>query len=938
MATPDSGASLSATRRPDQRLDVYYMASRLRSDTWDELKNATGRIRELLRNGREYDRCLARIRAALELLRPIESYWAFPGKRVHRECERLLERQDFDQLGIYLARVVRALVSDSYRRRDLAALSRVEYGESIEGPSETELDGSSRDDDSRPYFEVLLVDDVEEDEERELKMALLNLRRSEDPFVYDVVVVRSFEDALIGILFNHNVQSVVIRYGFPFHSSSALDSLTSFVNLVEQSHLQDVEGTDRGILLGEAIKELRPELDVFLVTDAPVEVVAGKVGKNFRRIFYRQEDHHELHQSILKGISERFESPFFTALKTYAQKPTGVFHAMPISRGKSILKSHWIRDIERFYGSNIFMAETSATAGGLDSLLQPMGPLKKAQKMAARAFHARQTYFVTNGTSTANKIVMQAIVHPGDIVLVARDCHKSHHYSLILSGARPVYLDSYPLSKLSMYGAVPLREMKRQLLHLRRAGKLDEVRMVLLTNCTFDGIAYDAERVMEELLAIKPDLIFLWDEAWYAFASFTPLSRRRTAMWSAQRIRGRMKTQAYRDEYENWNAEFQSRDLDDEETWLSSRLMPDPDRVRVRVYATQSTHKTLTALRQGSMIHVFDQDFERKVSDAFHEAYMTHTSTSPNYQILASLDVGRRQVELEGYELVQKSIELAMTMREQIQKNPLLRKYFRLMGAIDMVPDQYRPSGLEYYFEPDKGWSRMEEAWLKDEFVLDPTRVTLHIGRTGMDGDEFKSYLIDRHDIQINKTSRNTVLFMIHIGMTRGTVAYLIEVLTRIAQEIDHRLDEMNATEKRIFNRRVESLTDTLPPLPNFSRFHPAFQREDGAGTPEADMREAFFLSYDDQNCEYVTLGGEIESLLEEGDPPVSASFVTPYPPGFPILVPGQVISREILDYLKALDVKEIHGYRPEYGLRVFNPVVLATLVGGNGNGRKPGA
>ena len=93
----------------------------------------------------------------------------------------------------------------------------------------------------------------------------------------------------------------------------------------------------------------------------------------------------------------------------------------------------------------------------------------------------------------------------------------------------------------------------------------------------------------------------------------------------------------------------------------------------MRVYATHSTHKTLTALRQGSMIHVYDQDFEHKVEDTFHEAYMTHTSTSPNYQILASLDVGRRQVELEGYELVQKQLELAMILREQIVNHPLLQ-------------------------------------------------------------------------------------------------------------------------------------------------------------------------------------------------------------------------------------------------------------------------
>src|SRR5690606_2694206 len=198
--------------------------------------------------------------------------------------------------------------------------------------------------------------------------------------------------------------------------------------------------------LGRAIKSLRPELDQFLNTDEPVEHVAGEIDSDFRRVFYGQEDFLELHLSILKGIGERFETPFFSALKQHSQKPTGMFHALPISRGKSITRSHWIRDMARFYGTNIFMAETSATSGGLDSLLQPHGPLKRAQELAARAFGARKTYFVTNGTSAANKIVMLALVRPGDIVLVSRDCHKSHHYALVLAGAYPLYLDPYPLN------------------------------------------------------------------------------------------------------------------------------------------------------------------------------------------------------------------------------------------------------------------------------------------------------------------------------------------------------------------------------------------------------------------------------------------------------------------------------------------------------------
>ena len=353
------------------------------------------------------------------------------------------------------------------------------------------------------------------------------MRRDEDKFIYEAVVVPSFEDAIIAVLHNHNIQAVVARYGFRFRSSQQMALLHRYLTRVNEVDLGALREEEYGIALARCIGEVRPELDYYLVTDQSVEDVAGRVPENCRRVFYNQEDYFELHLNILRGVNKRYHTPFFSALREYSRQPTGVFHAMPISRGKSITKSHWIRDMGEFYGLNIFLAETSATSGGLDSLLDPHGPIKEAQETAARAFGAKQTYFVTNGTSTANKIVVQSLIRPGDIVLVDRDCHKSHHYGMVLSGAQVVYLDSYPLDQYSMYGAVPLKEIKHQLLALKRAGKLDRVKMLLLTNCTFDGVVYNVERVMQECLAIKPDLVFLWDEAWFGFARFGPTATRR---------------------------------------------------------------------------------------------------------------------------------------------------------------------------------------------------------------------------------------------------------------------------------------------------------------------------------------------------------------------------------------------------------------------------
>ena len=896
----------------------YYSATQLRADRWSALREGTTSLcRE--NSARKLGSLKKRVGELLESLALIEPYWAFPGMLAFDHMRRQFEHGNFDDLSFSVNRVKRALTTGAYRRRSIP-LDR-ESNDDDEHNDEAMLSPEARAM-TRPYFEVLIVDNVNDHQERWLKSNVSRMRRPEDPFHYEAVVVPSLEDALIAVLFNHNIQAIVVRPGLVLKSKNENEILSKYVTHASDADEIDVMmPEDYGPELCRLIARVRPELDAYLVTERSVEDIAGLDLGICRRVFYNQEDFMELHLNILRGVAARNKTPFFTALVNYSKQPTGVFHAMPISRGKSISRSHWIQDMGAFYGPNIFLAETSATSGGLDSLLEPHGPIKEAQELASRAFGSKQTFFATNGTSTCNKIVVQAVVRPGDIVLVDRDCHKSHHYGMVLAGAEVVYLDSYPLNEYSMYGAVPLKEIKHQLLALKAAGKLDRVRMLLLTNCTFDGLVYNVERVMEECLAIKPDLVFLWDEAWFAFARFSPTYRQRTGMRTANNLRKRLRTDAHRTAYE-----AQQKDLADasDEDWLETRLVAPPN-ARIRVYTTQSTHKTLTSLRQGSMIHVNDQDFKGEVEQSFHEAYMTHTSTSPNYQIIASLDVGRRQVELEGFEFVQRQIEAAMSMRKAISSHPQLQKYFTVLTAGDMIPEQYRQSGVTSYFDNDQGWTDMWDCWEQDDFVLDATRVTLAVGGTGWDGDTFKNdVLMDRYGIQINKTSRNTVLFMTNIGTTRSSVAYLIEVLVEIANELDELLDDASKMERLSFDRRVKNLTENYPPLPDFSRFHDAFRPD--KVTPEGDIRTAYYLSYNEANCDYMELTGSLKAALDAGDEVVSASFIIPYPPGFPILVPGQVISQEILAFMLALDVNEIHGYRADLGLRVFTPEALAQL------------
>jgi arginine decarboxylase len=258
----------------------------------------------------------------------------------------------------------------------------------------------------------------------------------------------------------------------------------------------------------------------------------------------------------------------------------------------------------------------------LDSLLEPTGPLRDAQQLAAETFGSRQTYFVTNGTSTANKIVAQAIVAPGDIVLVDRNCHQSHHYGLMLSGAHVTYLDAYPLNEYSMYGAVPLREIKSKLLALRAAGKLDRVKLLMLTNCTFDGIVYDVERVMEECLAIKPDLVFLWDEAWFAFARFHPIYRPRTAMRAARTLADGLPQPEFRARYDA--AAVDQTGSDDE--LLQRRLLPDPDLARgpglLHAFDAQDAHLATPRFDDPCVRPGLHPESSGELSRGIHGAYV----------------------------------------------------------------------------------------------------------------------------------------------------------------------------------------------------------------------------------------------------------------------------------------------------------------------------
>ncbi len=903
-----------------QHLDHLFSNSAARLDWWRDLNAKAQAWSAEARSGNS-GLAGAPVKEALARLRPLENYFAYPGAQLLRALDDRIAEGDAMGTARLIVRISNALLSGSYR---------YDSGE-WESSDEMSSDGQDRlppglgaGAPRRPYFEALFVHPISVARSAGLCQEIRQLRQPDDGLIYEPVLVESFEDALLATILNGKLEAVVIYDGIPISSKHDTPLLHTFLKVYQQLASFADASHQIGVKLARLIANIRPELDIYLLTDREVERLAGDPAASaIRRVFYEAEEPMEVHLNILEGVRDRQTTPHFDNLKRYATRPISTFHALPIARGKSIIKSNWIRDFGEFYGLNLFLAETSATTGGLDSMLEPTGNIKLAQEKFARAVGADHVFFVTNGTSTSNKMVYQAVTKPGDIVIVDRNCHKSHHYGMVLSGAQPLYVEAFPMTEYSMYGAVPLRTIKQALLDLKAEGRLDKVSMVTLTNCTFDGHIYNTRRVMAECLAIKPDLIFLWDEAWFGFARWSPFLRPRTAMGAAAAL------EQWRDDpaaIEAWEAQAQDlgEELDPKDARLLERqLVPDPRAMRIRVYETNSVHKSMSSLRQGSIVAVRDEDYDHHVS-AFHEAVFIHASTSPNAQIIASLDVARRQMELEGYELVMRAIEVALSIRREIAQHPVISKYFSVLGADKMVPEEFRSSGFVDFLVPGTNWLTAVKALKDDEFCLDPTRLTLVCGTAGYDGTAFKNLLASTYNIQVNKTSRNSALLQSNINNTRSDVAALIKVLLDISKKIDTRLRQEGEPGRTAFAARVKSLMEDVPSLPNFSRFHDGYRDNPASTTSEGNMRTAFFAAYKEEECEYLPLTSPaLDDRLLNGPELVSANFVIPYPPGFPIMVPGQIIDADTIGFMRKLDVKEIHGYNAARGIKLITPSAI---------------
>jgi len=629
----------------------------------------------------------------------------------------------------------------------------------------------------KPVSRVLVVND-EPLVLREFVKGLNAAARSlENPLGLTFSGVTTGRDALAAVEQDGDIQAAVVDDKlYTVNSKNAKKQQMSALELVQR------------------LNRFRPELDVYILIaqEHEDEVVDTLFAEAVDGYFYREErDYRGMYRILNAQIQERAHTPFYDQLKTYVWMAKDPWHTPGHSSGESLRGSPWINDFYDFMGEHIFDADLSVSVPMLDSLLEPRGVIAEAQALAAKAFGARRTFFATNGTSTANKVIFQTILAPGEKLLLDRNCHKSVHHGVVLSGAQPVYLNSSVNRSYGIYGPVP----KKTIFQAIEAHP--DAEALILTSCTYDGLRYDLRPIVDK--AHEHGIRVIIDEAWYGFARFHP--------------------------------EFRP-----------TALEAGAD------YATQSTHKVMSAFSQASMIHVNDPGFNEHL---FRENFNMHTSTSPQYAMIASLDVARKQMVMEGYKLLARTLALAQELRSQINSTGV----FRVLELDELLPAEVKHDGI----------------------LLDSTKVTVDISTCGYTVEDLQRELFTRFNIQVEKSTFNTLSLLLTIGTTRSKVSRLYDALMRIARE--------GRAPRRLYQ---------APDIPEFTQLR--------------------YLPRDAYYC-----GGEALPILDEKDQVnralvdrICADQITPYPPGIPVLVPGQVVTREIVDYLAGLlrsqKQMELHG------------------------------
>lgn len=575
-----------------------------------------------------------------------------------------------------------------------------------------------------------------------------------------------------------------------------------------------------------------------------------------------------------RAYTEGLAPPFFRALVHYASDGSYSWHCPGHSGGVAFLKSPVGQMFHQFFGENMLRADVCNAVEELGQLLDHTGPVAASERNAARIFNADHCFFVTNGTSTSNKMVWHSAVASGDIVVVDRNCHKSILHSIIMTGAVPVFLTP-TRNHLGLIGPIPLEEFRPE--NIQR--KIDanpfareaqarhperKPRILTITQSTYDGIVYNVE-TLKEILDGQIDTLH-FDEAWLPHATF-------------------------HDFYRNMHAIGRERPCCD----------------NAMVFATHSTHKLLAGISQASQILVQESKTTKLDRHIFNEAYLMHSSTSPQYAIIASCDVAAAMMEPPGgTALVEESIAEALNFRRAMRKVDAEWGddwWFQVWG-----PEEICEEGIgvqaDWMLGGDDNWHGFGN--LAEGFnMLDPIKATVvtpglnvkgHFAEWGIPASIVTRYLAE-HGVIVEKTGLYSFFIMFTIGITKGRWNTLLSALQQFKDDYDKNLAIWKILPK--FAQQFPQYEGIgLKQLCQL--IHDAYRKHDIARvTTEmylSPMQPAMkpWQAYDRM------VHRELDRVeIDELEGRVTAVLLTPYPPGIPLLIPGERFNKLIVEYLQ---------------------------------------
>ncbi len=570
-----------------------------------------------------------------------------------------------------------------------------------------------------------------------------------------------------------------------------------------------------------------------------------------------------------KAYLDSLPPPFFRALVHYAADGSYSWHCPGHSGGVAFLKSPVGQMFHQFFGENMLRADVCNAVEELGQLLDHTGPVAASERNAARIFNCDHLYFVTNGTSTSNKIVWHSTVAPGDIVVVDRNCHKSVLHAIIMTGAIPVFLMP-TRNNFGIIGPIPKSEFAWENIQKKIAAnpfasdKNAKPRVLTITQSTYDGILYNVEEIKEMLDGRIDTLHF--DEAWLPHAAF-------------------------HDFYGDYHAIGADR----------------PRCKESMVFSTQSTHKLLAGLSQASQILVQDSEGRKLDRDVFNEAYLMHTSTSPQYSIIASCDVAAAMMEQPGgTALVEESIKEALDFRRAMRKVDEewgADWWFKVWG-----PDDLSEEGIEerdaWMLKPGERWHGFGK--LADGFnMLDPIKATIITPGLDVDGDFADSgipaaivtkYLAE-HGVIVEKCGLYSFFIMFTIGITKGRWNTMVTELQQFKDDYDKNqplwkvLPEFVAKHPRYERVGLRDLCQQI---------HDVYKANDVARLTTEMYLSDMVPAMRPADAFARMAHREIERVPIDGlEGRVTSVLLTPYPPGIPLLIPGERFNPTIVNYLR---------------------------------------